>query len=97
MDNDENIQKLEKKLEEMKSLHKSLWEIHGSELCAGDMLRKEKELEDKISKLKITNKWEKLGLLEGLNGFDQTISKLFESKLSHLINENEDISNTNTE
>jgi len=53
MNTEKKIRKLEKKLEKMKSLHKSMWETYGSELCAGEMHNKEKDLEDKILKLKV--------------------------------------------
>ena len=43
---------LEKALEDMKSSHRASMEVYGSELCAGDMISKEEELEKKIKKLK---------------------------------------------
>lgn len=53
VDNKEKtIEELENELSELKKLQESLWNTYGSELCAGEMLRKEKELEDKILKLK---------------------------------------------
>jgi hypothetical protein len=48
----EKLEKLEKELEKLKYLHKSLWESYGSELSSGDMENKEKELEYKIRKIK---------------------------------------------
>jgi len=43
---------LENELREMKDFHSSAWDTYGSELCAGDMIRQEKNLEEKIIKLK---------------------------------------------
>ena len=45
------LEELEKRLENMKTYHKSVWNEYGSELCAGDMLRKEKEIMDEIKEL----------------------------------------------
>ena len=47
----DEIQKLKLELEELKKLNSSACDIYGSELCASDMLNKEKQLEDKIKKL----------------------------------------------
>ena len=52
IDNEEKIKKLEKTLKEMRKHHRNAWDIYGSELCAGDMMRKEEELEEEIKKLK---------------------------------------------
>ena len=46
------LQILENALAEMKRNHSASWEVYGSELCAGDMIGKEAELERKIKKLK---------------------------------------------
>ena len=46
---------LEKELKDMKASHSSQWDTYGSELCAGDMIRQEEELEKKIAKLKEEN------------------------------------------
>ncbi len=46
------IEQLEKELEQLKAIHKSAAETYGSELCAGDMIRKEEELESQIKILK---------------------------------------------
>lgn len=43
---------LEKALKDMKESHRSQWDTYGSELCAGDMIRQEEEIEKKIAKLK---------------------------------------------
>jgi hypothetical protein len=43
---------LEKALEDMKSTHKFGWDMYGSELCSGNMILQEEELEKKIKKLK---------------------------------------------
>ena len=48
--------KLEEKQEElkqMKSHHKAAWETYGSELSAGDMIAKEKRLEEEIESLSL--------------------------------------------
>ena len=73
------IEELEKELSELRNSHVSQWDTYGSELCAGDMIRQEEELEKKIANLKATNiglkqlreikeetkkRWEKLGLLK---------------------------------
>ena len=49
---EKKLEILEKALEDMRSTHRSSWDIYGSELCAGDMIRQEEELEKKIQKLK---------------------------------------------
>lgn len=46
------IEKLEEKLSLMREDHIKLWEVYGSELCAGEMIKKEDALERKIEKLK---------------------------------------------
>ncbi len=43
---------LEQALADMKATHRSAWDVYGSELCAGDMIRQEEELEKKIEKLR---------------------------------------------
>lgn len=48
----EELQKLEKELEDLKESNLSSWNTYGSELCAGDMIRQERELEEKINELK---------------------------------------------
>ena len=63
---EKTIEELEMELEELKKTHRSLWDIYGSELCAGDMIRQEDELSKKILKLKIIKKWEEAGLSDGL-------------------------------
>ncbi len=46
----------------------------------------------------LINRWEKSGLLEGLNGnVDEKLTELFKSELSYLINEKDDINNTKSE
>ena len=61
MKNKKTIEQLEKELEDLKTSHRSQWDTYGSELCAGDMIRQEEELEKQIRKLKI----EKLTILKG--------------------------------
>ncbi len=46
------LKALEKELEELKRNNRTAWDMYGSELCAGDMLRKEEILEEKINKMK---------------------------------------------
>ena len=55
MKSEKTIEELEQELVELKEQHKSMWDTYGSELCAGDMIRKEEELENeiKITKLNI--------------------------------------------
>lgn len=48
----EKIRLLEGELILMKIAHKLMWEDYGSELCAGNMVKDEEELENKIKKLK---------------------------------------------
>lgn len=83
------LEKLEKKLKKLKKSNKSLWDTYGSELCAGEMIAEEKALEKEISKLKTIIKWDKAGLLEGLDGnFAENIFKLFEAQQKFIIKEN---------
>jgi hypothetical protein len=49
---EKRLEILEKALEDMRASHRSQWDTYGSELCAGDMIRQEEELEKKIRKLK---------------------------------------------
>lgn len=48
----EKLHKLEQKLANLKRSHQDSWDIYGGELCAGDMIRKEEELEKEIEELK---------------------------------------------
>ncbi len=48
----ESIEDLESELEKLRESHRSLWDIYGSELCAGDMIGQERALVEKIKKLK---------------------------------------------
>jgi hypothetical protein len=74
MAKEKTIEELEKELTELKRYHRSISESYGSELCAGDMIRQEEELENKILRLKerealkqrTIEKWEKSGILDGL-------------------------------
>ncbi len=45
------IEELETKLSNMRSYHMSIWNEYGSELCAGDILKQEKKIEDEIKEL----------------------------------------------
>lgn len=44
----EKLKQLRMDLESMRSMHAAAWEMYGSELASGDMIRKESELEKKI-------------------------------------------------
>ena len=46
------LNKLESDLQRMKEYNTDIWCIYGSELCAGDMIKKEQEIENKIKELK---------------------------------------------
>ena len=48
---EKTIDQLNKELNDLRSEHKALWQQYGSELCAGDMIRKEERLERKIKSL----------------------------------------------
>lgn len=52
MKNEKTIEQLEDELKKLKESNRSMWDTYGSELCAGDMIREEEELEKKILKLK---------------------------------------------
>lgn len=52
------IEELEKELEDLKTFHRSQWDIYGSELCAGDMIAQEEKLEKEISQRKQVKKLE---------------------------------------
>ena len=85
---EKTIEELEKELEEMQNMHKSMWEAYGTDFFAGDIIAKKEKLKLQIIKLKTIEKWKKLGLLNGLNGNvkeEQTL--LFQSELSHKIKE----------
>ena len=45
------LEEKKQELEDLKELHRSMWDTYGSELCAGDMSRKERELEEEIKAL----------------------------------------------
>jgi len=90
------LEELEKELADLKASNSSQWDTYGSELCAGDMIRQEENLEKEIVKLKererlkekTIKRWEKSGLLDGLTGnVSENIGKMFESQLSHIIDE----------
>lgn len=46
------IARLEKKLSKIREDHIDMSRVYGSELCAGDMIRKEKLIEKQIEELK---------------------------------------------
>jgi len=43
---------LETALEDLKASNRRQWDIYGSELCAGSMIAEERDIEEKIKKLK---------------------------------------------
>jgi hypothetical protein len=49
---DKSIEELEKDLENMRRENLAAWNIWGSELCAGEMIKKEKEIQDEINRRK---------------------------------------------
>lgn len=51
-----NLSELKEQLRQLKEYHKEAWGLYGSELCPGDMLGKEKELEDLIKEYEKINK-----------------------------------------
>ena len=46
------VEVLEAALEKVRESNRSLWDMYGSELCAGDMIGEERALEEQIKKLK---------------------------------------------
>jgi len=52
MNMEKTVEQLEKELKDLQEYHNSIWQTYGSELCAGEMLHKEKYLQDQINKLK---------------------------------------------
>ena len=53
METIKEIEKLEKELADLEESNRASWDMYGSELCAGDMSRKENALRDKIAELKL--------------------------------------------
>jgi len=51
--NAKEINELVDDLKREKASNKASWDMYGSELCAGDMINKERVLEDKIAELRI--------------------------------------------
>jgi len=52
MEKEKELLKLEEDLKKLRQNNYDIAMMYGSELCAGDMFRQEKILEDKIQKLK---------------------------------------------
>ena len=50
------LKELEAELEALREAHKDIRKEYGSELCAGDMVRKENALKARIAKLKKNKK-----------------------------------------
>ena len=46
------LEKLERALADMKASNRSIWDIYGSELCAGEMMKEEERLQKEIDKIK---------------------------------------------
>jgi hypothetical protein len=46
---------LKHKLENLQSSNKGMWEMYGSELCAGDMIKQENKLRDLIKEEETKN------------------------------------------
>jgi hypothetical protein len=63
------IEELEKELIKLKESNKKSWDTYGSELCAGDMIAQEKNIEKEILKAKTIERWKKSGLLDNLEIF----------------------------
>jgi len=61
---EKSIEELEKELQELKESNKASWDMYGSELCAGDMIGKERALEKEILKQKTIARWKEQGLLK---------------------------------
>lgn len=49
---EKKILELEQQLSELKEMHAAQWYNYGSELCSGDMIKKEEKLENEINDLK---------------------------------------------
>jgi len=92
---EKTIEELEQELKELEAGNKAAWELYGSELCAGEMSANEHALRDQICELKkkkTIEKWEKIGLLEGLDGdVNHQCAELFEAQLSHVLNETQEL------
>jgi len=79
MKKEKTIEELEQDLKELRENNQWASTHYGSELCVGDMIRQEIELEDQIFDLNYRNgiikRWEESGILDGLNNdFDDNIS-----------------------
>lgn len=46
-----DLETLKKELRDMKEYHREIWKEYGSELCTGEMIRKEEEIEEVIQKI----------------------------------------------
>ena len=61
---EKTIEELEKRLEELKASNKASWDMYGSELCAGDMIGKERAIQKEIDRLKVLEKWREAGIVD---------------------------------
>lgn len=52
MENEKTIEELEQELRDLQASNKAAWDMYGSELCAGEMIAKERALEKEIEKRK---------------------------------------------
>ena len=83
-DNKKEIEKFEVIVNELPELKSQVFETPESENDGLEQLRVERD--------KIIEQWEKLGILDGLEGnIDENTGKLFESETSHIINEPEEV------
>lgn len=58
------IDKLKKELEDKKKMNRDLWNSYGSELCAANMIEQENRIENKIRKLETIIRLKDAGLLD---------------------------------
>ena len=52
------LEELKQELKELEESNKAAWDTWGSELCAGDMERKERILRDKIKEIELNQEFE---------------------------------------
>ncbi|OHA04293.1 MAG: hypothetical protein A2934_02075 [Candidatus Sungbacteria bacterium RIFCSPLOWO2_01_FULL_47_10] len=78
-------EKLKKELAELRAFHQDAWNKYGSELCAGEMREKEKELERRILLLVQMAHW-----VEG-SRVDETLLCVVLSKIKRVIDDKESL------
>ena len=74
---EKTIEELEQELQELKESNKALWDIYGSELCAGEMIVKEGVFKKKIETLKTIKILKERGLINEKNKRIPAIPKQF--------------------